>query len=232
MDWLSELNVELDRALILVAVFIAALMVTIIALAVSRRAGRNGKDTARPHALEETRHAASAEGVDDRNENPHVQADTIGGAAAGHHSTGATAAPQAGRTVTFGLAATAASDEGRALARAIDRATAAGAVENLPELNLSLAEWHLANGDAQQGEELLRSCVRGATECGLKGPHARARVLLGDIAQANGDPSTACEHWQIARMLFHEIGSKGAYDDVDVRMQRNGCPSDWVLTDF
>jgi hypothetical protein len=57
-------------------------------------------------------------------------------------------------------------------------------------------------------------------------------VVLGDLAHKDGDLTTACEHWQIARALFVELKQDGAHESVEVRMLRNGCPTDWVLTDF
>ena len=48
----------------------------------------------------------------------------------------------------------------------------------------------------------------------------------------SGDLTTACEHWQIARALFHELKQGRDHAAVETRMLRNGCPTDWVLTDF
>jgi hypothetical protein len=122
--------------------------------------------------------------------------------------------------------------DGAALLAAVGEAEAAGQTQRLPGLYLSLAEWRTDLGEADAAEDLLRKSIRAAATTGLKETHAKARVALGDIAQAKGDPVTACEHWQIARGLFHELKQKSAYDAVDARMQRNGCPTDWVLTDF
>ena len=47
--------------------------------------------------------------------------------------------------------------------------------------------------------------IRAATSAGQKDAHANAGLALGDLAQAGGDPVTACEHWQIARSLFREL---------------------------
>jgi hypothetical protein len=107
-----------------------------------------------------------------------------------------------------------------------------GARERLPPLYLSLAQRRLADGEAAEAEELLRKSIRGATGPRCKDIHAHARVVLGDIAHANGDLTTACEHWQIARALFHELKQIRDHAAVEARMLRNGCPTDWVLTDF
>lgn len=122
--------------------------------------------------------------------------------------------------------------DGPALLAAVEEAEAEGAARRLPGLYLSLAQWRIDSGDAAPAGELLRKSIRGASTAGLKDTHAKARVALGDLAQAAGDPVTACEHWQIARQLFHELGQRSDFDAVDARMLRNGCPTDWVLTDF
>jgi hypothetical protein len=122
--------------------------------------------------------------------------------------------------------------DGAALLAAVGEAEAAGQTQRLPGLYLLLAQRRLDLGEADAAEDLLRKTIRAAATAGLKETHAKARVALGDIAQAKGDPATACEHWQIARGLFHELKRRGEHDAVDARMQRNGCPTDWVLTDF
>jgi hypothetical protein len=78
----------------------------------------------------------------------------------------------------------------------------------------------------------LRKSIRGAAGAELKETHARARLALGDLAHESGDLTTACEHWQIARALFHELKQSREHDAAEQRMLRNGCPTDWVLTDF
>ena len=62
--------------------------------------------------------------------------------------------------------------------------------------------------------------------------HALSRLELADAALNAGDPITACEHWQMARMAFLDAGMKADGDRIDHRMRANGCPTDWVLTDF
>ncbi len=122
--------------------------------------------------------------------------------------------------------------DGSALLAAVKEAEAEGALHRLPGLYLSLAQWRVDEGETSAAADYFRKCIRAATTAGAKEPHARARVALGDIAQAAGDSSTACEHWQIARLLFHELRQTRDYQSVDERMQRNKCPTDWVLTDF
>jgi hypothetical protein len=119
-----------------------------------------------------------------------------------------------------------------ALIAAVKEAEVEGASHRLPGLYMSLAQWRLTEGEPRAAAELYRKCIREATVAGQKEMHARARVALGDMAQGSGDASTACEHWQIARLIFHELRQTRDYEAVDVRMQRNKCPTDWVLTDF
>jgi tetratricopeptide (TPR) repeat protein len=102
----------------------------------------------------------------------------------------------------------------------------------LPGLYLSLAQCRIEAGETADAAELLRKSIRGAASAQLKDTHARARVALGDMAHQGGDLTTACEHWQIARALFHELKLTRDHEMVEQRMLRNGCPTDWVLTDF
>ena len=122
--------------------------------------------------------------------------------------------------------------DGASLQAAVKEAEADGQMKRLPGLYLSLAQWRLEGQETSAAEELLRKCIRAATTGGQKDVHARGRLALGDIALSKGDPVTACEHWQIARSLFRELRLAQEHDTVEARMRRNGCPTDWVLTDF
>ncbi len=122
--------------------------------------------------------------------------------------------------------------DGASLLAAVKEAEADGQVKRLPGLYLSLARWRLESEETSAAEELLRKCILAATTGGQKDCHARGRLALGDIALTKGDPVTACEHWQIARSLFRELRLSQEHDTVEARMRRNGCPTDWVLTDF
>ncbi|MCH9808223.1 MAG: hypothetical protein K0U74_10870 [Alphaproteobacteria bacterium] len=87
-------------------------------------------------------------------------------------------------------------------------------------------------GDDTAAAESLRKAIINATE--LKKPilHAAARLELGDIAQAEGDMITACEHWQMARSMFEDEKRGREAATCEKKMLKNGCPTDWVLTDF
>lgn len=122
--------------------------------------------------------------------------------------------------------------DGAALAAAVSDAETHGEKGRLPGLYLSLAQCRLEAGATADAAELLRKCIRGAASAELKQTHAKARLALGDLAHASGDLTTACEHWQIARALFHELKQRHEHEAAESRMLRNGCPTDWVLTDF
>jgi len=119
-----------------------------------------------------------------------------------------------------------------AIERAIREAKALGQQEKLPSLYYALAHRTIETGESSNAQELLRMSIRGAATADQEEVHARARVALGDLAHADGDLTTACEHWQIARAIFVELKQDGDHQAVESRMLRNGCPTDWVLTDF
>lgn len=114
----------------------------------------------------------------------------------------------------------------------VEAAEKTGAQARLPGLYLLLAQSRLAAGKTAEAEEILRKSIRAAASLKIKDVHAKARVTLGDLAHGSGDLTTACEHWQIARALFHELKQVPEHDAVESRMLKNGCPTDWVLTDF
>lgn len=118
------------------------------------------------------------------------------------------------------------------LTAAVQEAETNGHMEKLPELYLSMARCEIEAGKTNEAEELLRKSILGAGSSQQKSVHAQARLTLGDLVHARGDFTTACEHWQIARALFHELKQPHEHEAVEGRMLRNGCPTDWVLTDF
>lgn len=93
---------------------------------------------------------------------------------------------------------------------------------------LSLRE----SGDDDAAADRLREAIMLAANIRNDRLHARARLELGDIAESQGDLTTACEHWQLARSLFEGERCTGDAGACETRMARNGCPTDWVLTDF
>lgn len=103
---------------------------------------------------------------------------------------------------------------------------------DLAGLYLQLAQAYLAD----QRPDAALGALRSAAGCGaMHGPadaHAEARLVLGELALAAGDRIGACEQWQIAKTVFHDHGMRDAYGKVDAKMRANGCPTDWVLTEF
>jgi hypothetical protein len=124
------------------------------------------------------------------------------------------------------------SETPEALAAAIAKLEAGGEDAELAGLYIRQATAYVEQGRKEEAASRLRDAIRVAALNGLAAPHALARVELGDLYLSNGDPITACEQWQIARNLFHDLARRVDRDDVDKRMLGNGCPTDWVLTDF
>lgn len=114
----------------------------------------------------------------------------------------------------------------------IARAEEAEATVELAELYLSLGRAHMADGAEGEALSALRSAAGLAALHKAPKIHALARLELAEVAMSHGDPTTACEHWQLARMAFLDAGARGEGDKIDRRMRAQGCPTDWVLTDF
>lgn len=102
----------------------------------------------------------------------------------------------------------------------------------LPALYLALGQEEIARGHAEEGAGHLRSCIRAAVRARNASAEAEARLELAELARESGDLTTACEHWQIARSLFHKLAHASHLADTEDLMRRHGCPTDWVLTDF
>lgn len=119
-----------------------------------------------------------------------------------------------------------------ALAERIGVLEAKGPEAELPRLYLALAQGQIGGEGAAQAAETLRKCIRLAAKLGQKQTHAAARLELGDLLREEGDLTTACEHWQIARGLFFEIKNEKELAAAEKRMRQHGCPTDWVLNDF
>ncbi|AHB50271.1 hypothetical protein W911_12725 [Hyphomicrobium nitrativorans NL23] len=102
----------------------------------------------------------------------------------------------------------------------------------LPALYLALGQEEIARGEAEDGAGHLRSCIRHAARSRNAAVEAEARLELAELAREAGDLTTACEHWQIARSLFHKLARTHDVSVTEDRMRHHGCPTDWVLTDF
>ena len=101
------------------------------------------------------------------------------------------------------------------------------------KLSLEMAQRLLADGQPDSfAATHLRRAIILASRLGDTTTHAAARLELGDLVAGQGDMTTACEHWQIARQIFWDGGESQMLAEADRRMIANGCPTDWVLNDF
>ena len=91
---------------------------------------------------------------------------------------------------------------------------------------------HLASGAREQAAVHYRGAIRMAQKAKLPALEAQARIELGDLSKANGDLTSACEHWQMARVLFAGLEQPDDVDATVARMEKAGCPTDWVLNEF
>jgi len=118
------------------------------------------------------------------------------------------------------------------IAKRIDAATAAGQKSLLAALYLDLARGLEKLGNAEERLQALRSAAGYGSLHGSRATHAAARLELAEVAYVAGDLTSACEQWQLARTAYLEDGQQEQHARVEKRMQENGCPTDWVLTDF
>lgn len=119
-----------------------------------------------------------------------------------------------------------------ALNMQIEHAMASASTTSVAPLYLEVARLHKAAGDYSAYLVALRSAAGTAAQFGPRAAHAEARLALAEAAFEAGDLTGACEQWQMARVALQEDGQKAAYAQTDKRMRDNGCPTDWVLTDF
>lgn len=99
-------------------------------------------------------------------------------------------------------------------------------------LSLELAELLQAHGREKEALAALRSAAGLSAIGGPASVHAEARLALAEAALKAGDLTMACEQWQLARTAYQKGGADTKAGEVDNRMRANGCPTDWVLTDF
>lgn len=100
------------------------------------------------------------------------------------------------------------------------------------ELYLSFARSEIAAGRRGTAAEHLRASVGAAARSRNASVQAQARLELAELAREAGDLTTACEHWQIARALFHDLKREAERAETESLMLKHGCPTDWVLNDF
>jgi hypothetical protein len=121
---------------------------------------------------------------------------------------------------------------GERLLRAIEAAERSGHEQDMAGLYLQFALELLKEARPADAAQVLTRCVRYAAKFDQRRVQAQARIELGDLARTNGDLTTACEHWQMARTLLHDLKKLAEFEIVDRKMRQNGCPTDWVLNDF
>lgn len=114
----------------------------------------------------------------------------------------------------------------------IRSATAENDQAALAHLCLSAAQAEIPQGHSDAAAEYLREAVRAASRSRTAAIEAEARLALAELARAAGDLTTACEHWQLARALFHDLDERTRRDETETLMRNHGCPTDWVLNDF
>ncbi len=102
----------------------------------------------------------------------------------------------------------------------------------LAPIYLELAHTHRAAGRENEAMRALRSAAGIASKFGPRAAHAEARLELAEMAFNAGDLTSACEHWQMAKTALFDDGQRDAQARIERRMKDQGCPTDWVLTDF
>jgi hypothetical protein len=118
------------------------------------------------------------------------------------------------------------------LMSALENAQATNDQVGLARDSVELARLLLARDARPAAEVLLRKAVMVARRAKLPETHAEARIELAELARADGDLTSACEHWQMAKLMFHETGRRGDQDRMADVMRENRCPTDWILTGF
>jgi hypothetical protein len=118
------------------------------------------------------------------------------------------------------------------LSAAIEAAKSARDDSQISRNSVELARLLLARSARPQASVLLQSAVMSARRAKLPVVHAEARVQLAELALADGDLTSACEHWQMAKLMFHEMGRRADQERMADLMRTHRCPSDWILTNF
>jgi hypothetical protein len=98
--------------------------------------------------------------------------------------------------------------------------------------SVQLARLLLVRSERPKAAQLLQTAALVARRAKLPVVHAEARMELAELALLDGDLTSACEHWQMAKLMFHELGRRVDQDRVAEMMRKQRCPTDWVLTNF
>lgn len=125
-----------------------------------------------------------------------------------------------------------AQEQEHALVLAVEAAKAERDDVALSRDSVLLAKLLLARSARSEAAALLQSAALVARRAKLPVMHAQARIELADLARSEGDMTSACEHWQMAKLMFHETGRRVDQERMADLMRQNHCPTDWVLTNF
>ena len=98
--------------------------------------------------------------------------------------------------------------------------------------SVQLARLLLVRSERPRAAQLLQTAALAARRAKLPVVHADARMELAELALLDGDLTSACEHWQMAKLMFHDLGQRVEQDRVAEMMRKQRCPTDWVLTNF
>lgn len=102
--------------------------------------------------------------------------------------------------------------------------------ELVAEIDQARETW--TSGEISQGQLLLQQVIIAARQRKDMRTEARARIELAAISEAEGDATSACEHFQIARQLYLDAQAPNSAHRVEASMRKLGCPSGWVLEGF
>jgi hypothetical protein len=123
-------------------------------------------------------------------------------------------------------------EEEEALVLALAAAKAERDDGALSRNSILLARILLSRSERGEAAALLQSAALVARRAKLPVVHAEARIELAEMARGDGDMTSACEHWQMAKVMFHEMGRRKDQDQISELMRQHRCPTDWVLTNF
>lgn len=123
-------------------------------------------------------------------------------------------------------------EQEEALVAAVEEAKSARDDALLSRTSVALARLLLARSARPQAAALLQSAVMAARRAKLPVVHAEARIELAELALIEGDLTSACEHWQMAKLMFHETGRRSDQERMADLMRIHRCPTDWILTNF
>ena len=86
--------------------------------------------------------------------------------------------------------------------------------------------------ETSAAEDLLRKSIRAATRAGHKDATPRRGWRWATLPTARATLPPPASTGRSRARCFASCANRSEHDAVEARMQRNGCPTDWVLTDF